>query len=422
MKLALWKHRLATSAIFLVLMSALVAWWFQAEPPAIANVAAAPPPMEDGPSVSEPAIPFKPKGEPAASSPSGAGRAGEVHVCGLGYLPATTRLDQLSPKSRAQLEQTSTDLIERLQRSGSVRARSASLLLRVIVTLEDERTASSDAVYAACREGSNANVKHGKGSPCNLAQVVDEQLTDRYLEKVTPYVTELAAVASTSEDPAVYAQAIQACARLPSQNEPPACGTTISLEQWARLEPGNMLPWLRLVGERTQSAATEALFRSSLGAFVEDYQGLAAIELSRFAQSDIDQLLALQLSTKVLINWALPEYGALIKMCSPATVMDANRRQVCDRTANILVSSADNVLAAVIGLKMGEALGWDRQSVEERRKEAQSLNAVLYGEQPEETVAHLDCSQVQGKLRQIIEIAHKGEWIAGKALKSRRAQ
>jgi hypothetical protein len=37
-------------------------------------------------------------------------------------------------------------------------------------------------------------------------------------------------------------------------------------------------------------------------------------------------------------------------------------------------------------------------------------------------VAYFDCNQVKGKLRQIIEIAHKGEWMAGKALKSRRAQ
>lgn len=378
--------------------------------------------MEDGPSVTEPVIPVKPKSEPAASAPGGAGRAGEVDVCGLGYLPANTRLDQLGTENRVRVEQTSADLIERLQRSGAVRARAASLLLRVIVTLEDERSASTDAVYEACRAGANASIKHGKGSPCNLAQVVDEQLTDRYVDRVTPYVTELAAVASTSEDPAVYAQAIQACARLPAQNQPSACGTTISLEQWARLEAGNMLPWLRLVGERTHSAATEALYRASLGTFVEDYQGLAAIELSRAAQSDIEQLLALQLSTKVLIQWALPNYGPLIKMCSADSAKDANRKQVCDRTANILVSSADNVLAAVVGLKMGEALGWERHSVEERRKEAQSLNAVLYGEQPEETVAHLDCSLVQGKLRQIIEIAHKGEWIAGKALKSRTAQ
>lgn len=422
MKLALGKHRLATNAIFLVLMSALLAWWFQAEPPAIANVPAAPPPMEVGPGVAEPVIPFKPKGAPAASAPSVAGRVGKVDVCGLGYLPATTRLDQLGPEKRARIEHTSTELMDRLQRSGSVRARSASLLLRVIVTLEDERTASADAVYEACRAGSNASIKHGKGSPCNLAQVADEQLTDRYVEKVTPYVTELAMVASTSEDPAVYAQAIQACARLPSQNQPPACGTTISLEQWARLEPGNMLPWLRLVGERTHSAATEALYRASLGTFVEDYQGLAAIELSRTAQSDIDHLLALQLSTKVLINWALPNYAPLIKMCSADSAKDANRRQVCDRTANILVSSADNILAAVVGLKMGEALGWERHSVEERRKEAQSLTAILYGEQPDETVAHLDCNQVQSKLRQIIEIADKGEWMAAKALKSRQVQ
>jgi hypothetical protein len=418
---ALGKHELVASVILVLILSGLVGWWPRDEPPATALPATQTAAQRPTAPLESEASP-KPAVQSVASSPSGAGRAGEVDVCGLGYLPATTRLDQLSPKSRAQLDQTSTDLIERLQHSGSVRARSASLLLRVIVTLEDERSASADAVYAACREGSNANVKHETGSPCNLAQSADAQLTVRYVDKVTPYVTELAAMASTSEDPAVYAQAIQACARLPSQNQPPACGTTISLEQWARLEPGNMLPWLRLVGERTQSAATEALFRASLGAFVEDYQGLAAIELSRFAQSDIDQLLALQLSTKVLINWALPEYGALIKMCSTATVADANRRQVCDRTANILVSSADNVLAAVIGLKMGEALGWDRQSVEERRKEAQSLNAILYGDQPDETVAHFDCNQVKGKLRQIIEIAHKGEWMAGKALKSRRAQ
>lgn len=421
MKRALGKNRLAASAIFLVLLSTWVAWWLHDELPAIAQPATQT-------SAQHPAAPLEPEPDarppvqPVGPAPGVVSRPGEVEVCGLGYLAATTRLDQLAPKSRAQYDQTSTDLIERLQRSGSVRARAASLLLRVIVTLEDERTASADAVYAACRAGSNANIKHEQGSPCNLAQVADERLTDRYIEKVVPYVTELAVVASTSDDPAVYAQATQACARLPSQNQPPACGTTISLEQWSRLEPGNMLPWLRLVGERTHSAATEALYRASLAAFVEDYQGLVAIELGRVAQSDIEQLLALQLSTKVLIHWALPSYAPLVKLCAADSVKDANRRQVCDRTAHILVSSADNVLAAMVGLKMGEALGWDRHSVEERRKEAQSLNAILYGEQPDETVAPLDCNRVQGKLRQIIEIAHKGEWIAGKALKSLKAQ
>lgn len=265
-QVALGKHRIAASAVLALIVTGLVAWWMRDEPPTTV-----PPPTPT--SAQRPAAAFESETVPqqrmqaSASVPTVFSRPGEVEVCGLGYLAASTRLDQLSPKSRAQLDQTSADLIERLQRSGSARARSASLLLRVIVTLEDERAASAEAEYAACREGSNANLKHENGSPCNLAQLADAQLTARYVDRVTPYVTELATVASTSEDPAVYAQAIQACARLPAQNQPPACGTAISLEQWARLEPGNMLPWLRLVGERTQSAATEALYRASLGTF-----------------------------------------------------------------------------------------------------------------------------------------------------------
>ncbi len=415
------KRQNFATAVVVLIAAGLAAWWLQEEAPSnsapeSSRSIAPPPPSADRPLAAKAVL------QATRVAPATDTKKGEVEVCGLGPLPATTRLDQLAAKSRTQMDQTGTALIERLQHSGSARARAASLLLRVIVTLEDERMASSLAVYEACRAGSNANIKHGQGSPCNLAQVAEERLTDRYVEKATPYVTELAVVASTSDDPAVYAQAIQACAHLPAQRQPPACSSAISLEQWARLEPGNMLPWLRLVGERAQSAATEALYRASLGTFVEDYQGLAAIELDRAARSDIEQLLALQLSTKVLINWALPSYAPLIKMCSSDAVKDANRRQVCDRNANILVSSADNILAAVVGLKIGEALGWERQSVEERRKEMQSLNGILYGDQPEETVVHLDCNQVQGKLRQIIEIAHKGEWIAGQALKSLKAQ
>ena len=83
-------------------------------------------------------------------------------------------------------------------------------------------------------------------------------------------------LASTTDRPEVYALAFYAC-RWSRQSQPGACAQ-LSAEQWARLEPGNAMPWLFAAdaAQRRGDAAAldEAMFRASQAPFNDSHESV----------------------------------------------------------------------------------------------------------------------------------------------------
>jgi len=176
----------------------------------------------------------------------------------------------------------------------------------------------------------------------------------------------------------VYAMAMQACRPAATDASVPACDQ-ISAEQWARLDPDNGVAWLKMLEEAMarsdMGTATEALYRLSQARRVES-PGFALTQLVlRNLPADLtgeERLFAMMQSSVVWMQWQAPGYQPLVKMCSAQAVRDANRAQTCEAVAHLLVERDQSALGNLVGLRLGENLGWPAAKVQDMRTELQA--------------------------------------------------
>jgi len=197
-------------------------------------------------------------------------------------------------------------------------------------------------------------------------------------ELLAPVAEKLARTARDGKDPLVYAMAMQACRPSLADASMPACDQ-LSAEQWARLDPDNGIAWMKMLEEAMARSdlgtASEALHRLSQARRIES-PGLALTQLVlRHLPADLkgeERLFAVMQSSAVWMQWQVPGYQPLVKMCSPQAVRDANRAQTCEAVAHLLVERDQSALGNMIGLRLGENLGWPAAKVQDMRTEFQA--------------------------------------------------
>jgi hypothetical protein len=227
----------------------------------------------------------------------------------------------------------------------------------------------------------------------------------------------LADTARLTSDPTVYAMALQACDRGATDARTASC-SFLTARQMARLDPHNVVPWLRV--------ATEALSRGDLGGVAEaTYRASLAREsrLREYAFAELaltaippdwpprDVMLASAKVLEIHASLALPGYLAVVRHCAKENMHDSNLQQTCSRLAQVLTTRGDSLVDYAIGRRLGERAGWPAQAVEAHHAR---LEAFMHTQTDGDTLASsmaqaTDCKSLRRGVRLAFAHAHHGE-------------
>ena len=246
-------------------------------------------------------------------------------------------------------------------------------------------------------------------SGCDSAECRDRQ-------QAVPEVGEardaLARMAVSSTDPSVYALALHTC----GGNREGAC-QMLSAEQWARLDPGNATPWLfMLSAAKTRNdlaAQNEALHRIATAQRSETGFFTSLGQVASAMPSDETLMLAALNMTFEAIGmqaFALPPYQPLVADCSGVALRDSNRRQTCAAIAEVMVARSDTFLERMIGLRIGQHVGWPAERIDQLRGEFHAYSEHAGAPTlPDEGGTGVGCADVRRGLDLFRRLAIGGE-------------
>ena len=113
----------------------------------------------------------------------------------------------------------------------------------------------------------------------------------------------------------------------------------------------------------------------------------------------------------------MPSLAPISRHCEAGRLVDTNRLQQCSAVAEVLVTHGSSWLHTLIGVRIGERVGWPEDRVAGIRKEHDAV-ASLQGEQGALESA-LGCAGQAALRRHVQDLARVGEVQAGRALLAR---
>lgn len=171
-----------------------------------------------------------------------------------------------------------------------------------------------------------------------------------------------ALIAARTGDAAAYRLALSACKSHAAIQAAPSC-RALTVEAWARLDPEDARPWMRIMteamAERDELAASEALdqvLRRSKRSPTGDFMAAVAA-----GQAAVDDPAGMGMAMIQVIGQeaALPIWDAsgFGRFCSTDRVKEASRRDRCERIARWQFVHADSMLEAMQALNLADRVG-----------------------------------------------------------------
>ena len=279
----------------------------------------------------------------------------EIELCGGLWVKAKPdgSVDDVDLARVTHLPEARARLIDDLRADTSEFARAAAVLL-ALAGSDYTRLATGDAAVSCSGAECEANRQA-------VARIADGRDT-------------LARMATTTNDPRVYALAFNTCGRAPSADG--AC-QLLNAEQWARLDPGNAAPWLFVLTQAVQSrdaeAQSEALFRISASTRSDQhFFAVPGLVIDHLPGDEASMPAVLTLASEAIgveSAWSLPGYQVLSELCKTSALRDANRHQICTAAAELLVEHSDTLLERSVGIGIGTRLGWSDDRITRLRGE-----------------------------------------------------
>ncbi len=282
---------------------------------------------------------------------------------------------------------------------------------RILATLR----ASSDAFRQAAAEWLEPSGGVFEPQPGPADTPCDDDCRTSIIKSRLERHEQLARRAAASTDPRIYALAFRSC-RLGALRGGGSC-MLLSAEQWARLDPGNALPWVYALGEADMrgdaAARDEALHRIATSARLEEHFLAVAGLIVETRGGDGSLLATMEVVSEAAAREAawLPPYPELLQACRAART-DANRNQTCLAIAEQMVGRADKPMARSIGVAVGHGSGWPVERVDRLRGELKALALASIGigrGAAARDPRGASCPQMRQELDRIQEIAEAGE-------------
>jgi hypothetical protein len=198
---------------------------------------------------------------------------------------------------------------------------------------------------------------------------------------------EIAKLAISSPDPALYAIAFHACNYMDVQA--PGFCQQISARQWAQRDPDNGIAWLYVAKQSNETARGKAsgelenALLHLLQAKTFDPRLASLLQFGNDSASSTTPVFTrLELATLIdglgdLVS--LPPLFPVLDYCKPAQLQDVNRRQTCDAVANKLAGDQSNASSAEVAREIGEKLGWPAQRLQPLREQHDAFMGLVLG-------------------------------------------
>jgi hypothetical protein len=259
-------------------------------------------------------------------------------------------------------------------------------------------------------EAADRGVVASDPKKCAETALCEEQAADAFTRGATPSIEALAALASGTQDPAIYVMAMRACRSILPGAPPSGCGV-LSVDQWTRIDPDNAMPWLlsaREAKKRWDDASfQDALLHASRAKFFdrrltpygdilagidEHAEPLRTLIVARLADADAREDPADYQSN----------FTVAIQYCQARS--DPAGRAMCNDIGHVLLELSSDALAGNIG-EMFTA-DWPAERVAAVRKRNAGLSMVRPGTiQPRP----LGCDDAAKAEQRLIGVAKYGE-------------
>ena len=347
-------------AATLAVVAALVFVWNPPSSPEAAAVLA----MPALPSLPDPAAPAPDSTHEdagAALPPTAASGTELIEVCGVGWVPpdASGAADLAAVTGDRDVLASQRALLDALRQREGEDGDAMATVLELQGAGRDNAAGTPQQALMACAIAASAP---SSATSCAGRQE-DRQLAGTLVER-------LAKRAAATSEPRVYALAMQSCRWASVQG---SCAL-LNLDQWARVDDGNALPWLYILQrarERNDAEQVEeALYR--IGAATRYDTGsfsIAGKVAERAGATEVDVVAALLLGVDAIGVAATRNdpFQGLAQVCSGAALADANRRQACELAAETLTERSDSLAAVGVGASIGRRLGWAGDRVDKLR-------------------------------------------------------
>ena len=331
---------LRAGAIALALTAAVgVALWLahdgsQLQPSLAVDVILTPP----SPPAFEAAAPAS-AGETASASFQ-AETEGEVQLCGGGWV----RID--GPQGEDLLAKAADDKLKIVLQP----------TLSIMRSSLDERAQAAALYYEA------ALVRH-RSHRSDQCKTVDEcrQSVQAHMQVSEPNRDALALLAQSTSDPTVYAWAVAAC----GQARGAAACQLVSTAQWARLDPQNAVPWLVVAEEAREqgdtAAVDDAMFHVASAVRYDAGEARIASTLLDHVPAGEANLLGADWMAAEGITFSQADSSfewPILQYCHAKLLEDPNRRDLCDRIANLAAERSTSLATRSLAFGIGKRLGW----------------------------------------------------------------
>ena len=287
---------------------------------------------------------------------------------------------------------------------------------RIVLPLIDGSEGSDDRRRAlmASLSGCDAQTCPQSGQPSRAAA-----------DGVAAVQEALARLALTADDAATYALAYRLCGngRILTGG---SCAL-ISAEQWARLDPGNAVPWQEVFAAAQQrkdsAAADEALHRMATSQRSDQrYFLLPGLVADAAPQDDALSSGVLMLAMEAMSLQAmvsLPTYQPLVGACRSDALRDSNRRQTCEAIAELWANKADTLTERAMSGTLGGRLGWPEERIERIRAEQRAYaQSPFAGIDRQDALGCESIKRMTGQLQRNARLGEVGamrEWLAREA-------
>ncbi len=255
------------------------------------------------------------------------------------------------------------------------------LLTRASVASDPLERAAALFVAAQSLDAKTRAAFFEQHPPCGNSELCTKQVNAAAGAAAFKHIDEIAKLAIYSTDPRQYALAFHAC----QFQANPAIGycSQISATQWAYRDPGNGTAWLYVATQaskgRRNSEFDEAMFQFSRAKkFDLGLSPLSRLQSSESLQSEnvtVHPAVTMMISG-VLAKHTWPDYQGVMDYCQIPALRDANRRQVCNDIGTNLARDEATLINRMLGVKLGERLGWADSILDPLREELDAFRAL----------------------------------------------
>lgn len=218
-------------------------------------------------------------------------------------------------------------------------------------------------------------------------------------------------------------RAVQWALAMCRRGAPGAC-QGLNARHWVRAEPGNVIAWLQLAQDEPASLE-EALHGMTQARYADIGHGALATLVEAALDENtpaVQRMSAVVAAIGIDASMPIPiGVPPLHKVCSPALMTDANRRQQCDAIARVMTAGGRDAFSWGIGRRLAERVGWPHPELQRLQDELTAMRTTSATELPISLTQPYSCASVASMRQWMKTVAEVGEmgWLRQQAAKRR---